>query len=524
MHDADDLQNPGVRDPIVTMRGMVKRFPGVLALDSVDLSLYPGEVHALTGENGSGKSTLAKLLAGTHRADAGVITIDGQVVSIASPRQALSHGIVTISQELTLNPTLSVAENIYLGRVPVGRFGTVSWRSMNAAARELLDRLEVGIDETASVGDLRLELQQEIEIARALSMRGRVLILDEATSSLSEKSAARLMEVVEEQRDKGVAVLMITHRMPEIYRTATRATVLRDGALVDTVGLPHTPERELVCLMVGRELGDYYGSRTSTAPDSGSSAVPALRLSGLRTADGALQPTDLDVRRGEILGVAGLAGCGKLELGLALAGAISSLGTVEVDGAAISLRTPLDARLGGIGYVPDDRKGAALLLERSVTENFSLANMKRLMPFGFLSSALERTVVQRSIERYAVRTASANTTVGVLSGGNQQKIVLGRTFDLGCPVYVLNEPTRGVDVGSKSAIYAFLRAEADRGAAVVLISSELPELLGTSDRIVAMYRGGISGEFTGDRMTEELVNEAAVSGRNAPAVTHQSAL
>ncbi|MBT2268972.1 sugar ABC transporter ATP-binding protein [Rhodococcus erythropolis] len=500
------------RDPVVTMRAITKRFPGVTALDSVDLALHPGQIHALTGENGSGKSTAAKILGGSYQPDTGVVSVDGHAVNFTSESDALRHGIVTISQELTLAPTLTVAENIFLGRLPTGRFGRVSWNSMNSAARQHLDRFGVDVDETAVVGNLRIELQQEVEIARALSTPSRVLILDEATSSLSESAAERLLSVVEHLRDRGVAVLMISHRMPEIYRLATEATVLRDGRVVSTLALPDTKESDLVRSMVGREPGDHYGSR---APEHhiGASNRPALRLRGFATTDGAVLPLDLDVHRGEIVGVAGLNGSGKHGLGLGLAGATPTAGTVEVNGAGVSVHSPAAARDGGIGYVPADRKGAGLLLDRSVTENFSLAQLRRFTPFGILRGTAERSAVAQAIKRYSVRTASAATTVRVLSCGNQQKIILGRTFDLECPVYVLDEPTRGVDVGSKSTIYSLLRAEAARGAAVILISSELPELLGLSDRVVAMHRGSIVGEFSGPTMTEELVNHATVSGR-----------
>ena len=353
--------------PLLRLSGITKRFPGVVALDGVDLTLHAGVVHALTGENGSGKSTLARVASGALAPDAGRIEVDGVERTIGSPKEALDLGIVTISQELTLAPTLSVAENIFIGRLPRGRMRRIDWPKLRADAREVLDRLDVRVDERRAVGELSVELQQEVEIARAVSSPSRLLILDEATSSLSEAATQRLLEVVEQLRSRGVAVLMISHRMHELYGAASTATVLRDGRLVADVPLPATPESELVRLMVGRELGDYYRKRAIAPGET------VLEVEELRSRDGRLGPTTLSVRRGEIVGVAGLVGSGKAELGLALGGAIPSEGSVRVLGRPADLSQPRSALASGIGFVPDDRKRAALLPTRSVAENFSVA-------------------------------------------------------------------------------------------------------------------------------------------------------
>jgi ABC-type sugar transport system ATPase subunit len=494
--------------PLLELRGVTKAFPGVLALDGVDFSITPGEVHALTGENGSGKSTLARVINGSLQPDAGAILVDGAEQRIPDPRTALRLGIVTISQELTLAATLSVAENIFLGRLP-RRAGRVDWRAMHRRAQEVLDHLHVHVSPSTIVGRLSVEMQQEVEIARAISSDARLLILDEATSSLSEAATRRLLDVVEEQRASGVAVLMISHRMPELYGSASRATVLRDGRLVGTCPLPETSEARLVSMMVGRELGDYYGKREVAQGEA------VLDIDAIASLDGALRPTSLRVRRGEILGVAGLVGSGKAELGKALGGAIPCTGSVRVDGAEVGMGNPRSTLAGGIGFVPDDRKRSALLPNRSVAENFSLPWMRRISNRGVLKLQKERREVSKSIERYNVVTASAGSAIATLSGGNQQKVVLGRTFELGVDVLVLSEPTRGVDVGAKSEIYDLLQSAAEAGAGIVLISSELPELLGLADRVVVFFGGEIKGEFTREQMEEEAVAHVAVTGAHA---------
>jgi ABC-type sugar transport system ATPase subunit len=492
--------------PLLRLIGITKRFPGVVALDDVDLALHAGVVHALTGENGSGKSTLARVASGALAPDGGRIEVDGVERALASPKAALDLGIVTITQELTLAPTLSVAENIFIGRLPRGRMRRIDWTKLRAAAREVLDRLDVHVDVRRAVGELSVELQQEVEIARAVSSPSRLLILDEATSSLSEVATKRLLEVVEHLRSRGAAVLMISHRLNELYGAAGRATVLRDGRVVADVPLPSTPERELVRLMVGRELGDYYRKRTIVPREM------VLEVEGLRSRDGRLRPATLSVRGGEIIGVAGLVGSGKAELGLALGGAIPSEGSVRVLGRPADLSQPRAALASGIGFVPDDRKRAALLPTRSVAENFSVAWIGELTRAGVVDARLERRRVRAAIERYNVMTASPQSRITALSGGNQQKVVLGRVFDRDVHVLVLSEPTRGIDVGTKSEIYRLMQEHAEQGAAIIVISSEVPELLGIADRILVFFRGEIRGEFTVPGVEEEQVARVAVSG------------
>ena len=499
---------------IIEAKGISKSFPGVKALDTVDLTLRAGEVHALTGENGSGKSTLSKVIAGMHRPDTGTLWIDGERCELTSPADAIARGIVMISQELTLAPTLTVAENIFLGRLPRSAWGKIDWARLNRDAIAVLDRLGVHVDPRMLVSDLSIELQQEVEIARALSTDARLLILDEATSSLSEAATQRLLELVVQERQKGMAVLMITHRMPEIYAVSSVATVLRDGQLISTVPIPETSEEQLVKLMVGRELGDYYSKQEIAKGEV------VLEINGLEAEDGGFAPTDLILRRGEILGLAGLAGSGKSEFAQALGGAIAARGRVAVAGKPIALGDPRATIRAGIGYVPDDRKGAAILPVRDISENFALAWMDRLTRNGLISLRRQKAEVALAIRDYNVVTASAETLISTLSGGNQQKIVLGRIFRRRPDILVLNEPTRGVDVGAKTEIYKMLQQAAKEGAGIIVISSELPEILGTSDRIAVFFEGKIVAEFDGATADEEAIAHAAVAGVKRPQQPH----
>ncbi len=492
--------------PLLRLTGITKRFPGVVALDGVDLALEAGVVHALTGENGSGKSTLARIASGAIAPDAGRVEIDGEECTIGSPREALDLGIVMISQEPELAPTLSVAENIFIGRLPRGRLRRIDWVKLRADARAVLDSLHVRVDERRAVGELSVELRQEIAIARAVSSPSRLLILDEATSALSEAATQRLLGVLERLRSSGVAVLMISHRIAELYGAASTATVLRDGRVVADVPLATTPESELVRLMVGRELGDYYGKRRIEPGET------VMQVERLRSRDGRLKATTLSARRGEIIGVAGLAGSGKAELGLALGGAIPSHGSVRILGRPADVSQPRTALASGIGFVPDDRTRAGLLPTRSVAENFSVAWMPELTRAGLVDTRSERRRVREAIERYKVVTPSPRSLITTLSGGNQQKVVLGRVFARAVEVLVLSEPTRGIDVGSKSEIYRLMQERAENGAAIIVISSDLAELLGIADRILVFFRGELRAEFAAAGLDEEELAHVAVSG------------
>ncbi|WP_220131290.1 sugar ABC transporter ATP-binding protein [Streptomyces sp. PT12] len=481
----------------------------------MNLAFHAGTVTALTGENGSGKSTIARIVGGALAPDSGEILLDGKAVRIPDSRTALGHGIALISQEIALAGDLSVAENVFLGRQPVKR-GIISWRKLEEQAAGLFDGIGMRLDPRARVADLPIESRQQVEIARALATEPRVLVLDEATSSLSEKVADMLLGIVADRRARGAAVVMITHRMNEIYRIADTAAVLRDGRIVATAPVRETHRDDLVRLMVGRELGDYYGRRRHE-PDRDS---VALRARGLRAASGAgdLGPVDLAVAAGEIVGVAGLSGSGKDVLGRALAGVIAAEGEVRVRDRPLPTGSPGAALRGGLGFVPEDRRAQALLGPRSVAENLALAWPDRVFRRGVLRPAAERAGVASAVTRYGIRTASMRLPVSALSGGNQQKVVIGRLFDRQLPAYVLSEPTRGVDIQSKSAIYALLRQQAERGAGVLFISSELNELCGLCDRVLVMFQGRVVASLDGSAITEEAVNHAMVTGE-APGVS-----
>ena len=496
-------------EPIVRMQGIGKVFPGVVALDGVDFELMPGEIHALAGENGSGKSTLVKILYGALQADGGTIEVEGRSVSFTTPRQAIEHGIVAISQELTLAPTLTVAENILMGRLPRRR-GRIDWVKTRRLARDALDELGVHVDPRRRVEDLPLELQQEVEVARAVSANSKVQILDEATSALSETATERLIMRIQQLRDRGVAVVFISHRLREVYSCSSRATVLRDGRLIGTVPLPETGEGRLVQMMVGREIEDLFNKRKIEQGE------PVLQVRKLTTEDGSVLDASFELRAGEILGVAGLVGCGKNELALALGGAVHSTGEVRVRGRRVRLHSPGAAMAAGISLVPDDRKRNAILPTRSVQHNLSAAWMGQLSRVGVINPQRERRLAADAVKRFAVKTASLSTPIVNLSGGNQQKVVLARWFALSPEVIVLSEPTRGIDVGAKSEVYGLIQEMADRGAGILMISSEMPELVGLADRILVMFRHRICAEFDAAEVQEEQIAHAALGGE-APA-------
>jgi ABC-type sugar transport system ATPase subunit len=464
------------------LAGISKRFPGAVALDGVDLELEPGVVHALTGANGSGKSTLARIAGGALAPDAGVIEVDGVARVLRSPRDALAVGIVAIAQEPAQALTLSVAENVWLGRLPRrGPAGIgVDWRRLRGAARAVLDEVGLhGVDERRAVATLTAEQRMQVDLARAVAARPRVLILDEATSAASAGASARLLAVVERLRADGVAVVMISHRVGELYRAASVATVLREGRVVaGAVPLAATPDRELVALMVGREAGDPYDKAAVAVGD------PVLELEGFAPRGGRRVPVTFAVRRGEVVGVDGASGA---ELGLALAGAAPSSGTVRVAGRLADLSSPRAARAAGIGFVPADRARAALLPTRSVAENFALAWRDELPRHaGVVDGRAERRRVREAMDRYGVAAPSPASCISTLSGGNQQKVVLGRVLAREPEVLVLVEPTRGIDVGAKRDIYRLLGEHARRGAGILMLSSDPAELQGLADRVLEL--------------------------------------
>ncbi|MEV5573749.1 sugar ABC transporter ATP-binding protein [Spirillospora sp. NPDC052269] len=488
---------------ILRVRGLRKGFPGVQALDGVDFDLSPGEVHVLLGENGAGKSTLIKTLSGAHRPDEGTIEVDGKPVEIRSAQDAAALGIATIYQEFNLVPELTVAENLFLGRQP-RRFGLVDKRAMNAQARELLARVGVDVDPGTRMGDLGIARAQMVEIAKALGLDARILIMDEPTAVLTTGEVDRLFEIVSGLREQGVAVVFITHHLEEIPRIGDRVTVLRDGRSVGRVPAD-TPERELVRLMVGRSIEQQY-PRERNEPGE-----VLLQVRGLGR-EGAFEDVSFEVRAGEVVGLAGLVGAGRTEVARALFGADRyDTGEVIVDGKRLAPGSVHAAREAGLGLVPEDRKGQGLVLGADVGENLGLVTLGSVSRGGVVDRSKQRVEAAGMADRLGVRMHGLGQEVRTLSGGNQQKVVIGKWLLADARVLVLDEPTRGVDVGAKVEIYQLVNRLTAAGRAVLMISSDLPEVLGMSDRVLVMSRGRIAGELASGEATQDAVMELAVA-------------
>lgn len=498
---------------VLEIRGMTKGFPNVQALTDVSLDIRPGEVLAFLGENGAGKSTLLKILSGDYQPDAGTMTIDGEPLRFANPREARVAGIRVIYQEPEIIPGVDVAENIYAGELP-RRGPFVDRRRLEHDAREELRRF--GFERVLPVDRMGDELssaqRQLVEIMRAVKSPMRVLALDEPTSSLTDEEVDRLFALVRRLRDEGVAIIYVSHRLREILQLADRVAILRDGRLVTVRQAAELTEREIVRLMVGRELGDVFQRH----PDVTDRVV--LRATGI--VSDWHRGISFEIRAGEIVGFAGLVGAGRSELAKVVFGELPrQAGTIEVGGQDIDIRSPDDAIRVGIGFAPEDRKREGLVLIRSVLENTTLAVLRRLTRLRVIRQRSERRIAERFVEQLNVRTPSIDQEVGKLSGGNQQKVVLARWLAARPKVLILDEPTRGIDVGAKAEIYRLVDQLAGEGLGIMFISSELPEILGMSDRIYVMQRGRITGELPGPGTTEEQVLNLAMADDLSVAAT-----
>ena len=507
--------------PVLEMRGVRKAFPGVVALDGVDLTLHAGDVHMLLGENGAGKSTLMKILSGAYRKDAGEIRIDGQPVDIASPADALALGIRVIYQELNLVPQLSVAENIFLGAMPVRWGSVVDWPALHDRASEVLTDLGLDaatLDPQTRVARLGMAQRQMVEIAKALAAPAetrpaaatpsarqalKVLVMDEPTSSLTSREVTQLFSLIERLTARGVAVVYITHRLDEVFRIGRRVTVLRDGRHVTTRRLSDVAVPELVRLMANRDLSEHFPKvRAARGPE-------LLRVEHV-SRGAALSDISLSLHAGEVLGIAGLVGAGRTELARVIAGADRcDSGRVVVDGGEVRLRGPADAIARGIGLLPEDRKAQGLVPGLTVARNVALPHGRRLARLGVLPRRCETALAEPIADELRVK-ATETQAVRLLSGGNQQKVVLGKWLAGNVRIFIFDEPTRGIDVGSKVEIYTLMNRLTERGAGIIMISSELPELLGMSDRILVMHRGRIQAELDAAEATEERVLRAAL--------------
>jgi ribose transport system ATP-binding protein len=497
------------------VREVSKRFPGVQALDRVSLRVHRGEVLAVVGENGAGKSTLMKILAGIYQPDGGAVRLDGQPVTFDGVAAALRRGISLIHQELNLAENLSVADNLFLGREATwgGPLRLLDRRRMAPAVARLLARVGLSCSPGTRVGVLAPGQRQLVEIARALALDVRALIMDEPTSSLTQRETDRLLEVIADLKRSGEAVVYISHRLAEVRRVADRVAVLRDGRNAGELvgdGITHDA---MVRLMVGRELQQFYRREHRRAGGS-----PArLEVCDLRYVGGPAAPVSFAVCAGEIVGMAGLVGAGRTELAEALFGVrVATSGEVRLDGKAVTIRHPQEAVAAGLLLVPEDRRRHGLVLEDSVAHNLALPNLDRLSFLRWVAAGRERALARQTCERLRVRTPDVRQPVGLLSGGNQQKVVLGKWLVRGPRVLVLDEPTRGVDVGAKSEIYALMDRLAADGIAVLMISSDLEEVLGVSDRVLVLHEGRLAGELTRSQLSEEAVMRLATGGRPQP--------
>jgi ribose transport system ATP-binding protein len=471
------------------MHGIRKAFPGVLALDDVSLELQAGEVLALLGENGAGKSTLIKVIGGAHLPDEGTIEIDGQSVRIETPQDSLQAGIGIIYQEFNLVPGLSARENIFLGQEP-GRVSFIPRTEEHRKALELFARIGVEIDPGKLCSELSVAEQQIVEIAKALSQNARIIVMDEPTATLTSREVEGLLEVVRELRTQGIGIIYISHRLDEIDAIADRITILRDGGHVGTRAMKDIDREQMIALMVGRSLDKEFPTR--------SSSPGKVRLAVRQLTRGAkVRGVSLDVRAGEIVGLTGLVGAGRTETARLIFGADRmEAGSIELDGKELRVRSPRDAIRHGICLLTEDRKGQGLVLGQTVQENFGLPNLDEFSGMGLISASRESTAFAQYVKKIRIKIASHTQTAGTLSGGNQQKVVLAKWLQRNAEVIIFDEPTRGIDVGAKFEIYQLVHQLAEEGKAVLMISSELPEILGMSDRIIVMNEGRVTGEIS----------------------------
>jgi rhamnose transport system ATP-binding protein len=498
---------PAAKTAILEMRGISQIFPGVKALDGVGLSLYPGQVTALIGENGAGKSTLVKILTGIYRPNEGEILIDGEPVSFSSAQAAIDAGVTAIHQETVLFDELTVGENIFLGHAPRTRIGTIDWRAINDRSQALLRQLESEIDPTIRLRDLSIAQRHLVAIARALSVEARIVIMDEPTAALSRKEIDDLFRIVEGLKRQGKAILFISHKFDEVYEIAENFAVFRDGRAVGHGRLKDTPQDEIVKLMVGRNVEDVF---PKVKVEIGAPVLTVERY---------CHPTEFrdvsfELRRGEILGIYGLIGAGRSELCQSLFGVTRpSSGRLTLDGKELEIRSSGDAIGAGIVYVPEERGRHGLALPMPIFQNMSLPSLGKTSRSGFLKAANELALARKYAERLDLRAAALSVPVGTLSGGNQQKVVIGKWLATRPKVIILDEPTKGIDIGSKAAVHGFIGELAAEGLSIIMVSSELPEILGMSDRVMVMREGLMAGIFERDRLSAEALVRAATGNQ-----------
>lgn len=488
--------------PLLQVQHLSKSFGGVHALKDVQFALRHAEIHALLGENGAGKSTLIKIITGLYQPDQGDILLDGQPIRFANTHAAKAQGIVAIYQEPSLFPDLDIAENIFVGRQPM-RAGRIDWQRMYAEAAELLGRLGVSLNPRTKARALSVAQMQLVEIARALSIKTRVLIMDEPTSALTLSEIEDLFVIVRQLREQGTSIIFISHHLEELFALCDRVTVLRDGSYVNTTSMSDVSTDSLIQMMVGRTLQEMFPKQKASIGDV------VLDVEGLGVA-GKFRDVAFKLHKGEILGMAGLIGAGRTELACALFGTDpATSGTIRLDGKIVRISSPQQAMQLGISYVPEDRKLHGLVLPMSIANNITLPELSNFTRFGWLNSGQEREMARQASQGLAVKMSSVDQIAGQLSGGNQQKVVLAKWLGTQPQVLILDEPTRGIDVGTKAAVHALMSNLAAQGMAILMISSELPEVLGMSDRILVMREGRVAAEFSRAEATQEKLMAAA---------------
>lgn len=490
----------------IEMRGIDKSFGGNAVLKSAGFLLDNGEIHALMGENGAGKSTLMKILTGVYTRDAGTVIVDGQEVCYKNPQEAERAGIVFIHQELNVLFDLTVEENMFLGKEIKSRFGVCDKKAMRAEVKKILDKLGVAIDPAQRMSELSVGQQQMIEIAKALMVDAKVIIMDEPTAALTQSETEVLFQVVTSLREKGVSIVYISHRMEEIFELCDRITILRDGSYIDTKRITDTDMNDVVRMMIGREIGERYPARNVEIGDV------VFKVEGL-TCSGVFKNVSFEVRAGEVLGVSGLMGAGRTEIMQAIFGNMPNVsGKIFVNGKEVQNKNPQQAMKNGIGFITEDRKVEGLMLEESIMKNISLANLGRISKNGVIDKGTEQELVKKGIEELHIKCFGPQHECNNLSGGNQQKVVFAKWMYTDPKVLILDEPTRGVDIGAKKEIYSIINELASKGVAIIMVSSELPEVLGMSDRIMVAREGVITGIIKKEEANQENIMILATGG------------
>ncbi|MBN8209651.1 sugar ABC transporter ATP-binding protein [Bacillus sp. NTK071] len=490
----------------ISMHDIHKAFGSNKVLEGVNIEIKDGEVHALMGENGAGKSTLMNILTGLHKKDSGTIMINGKEIVFDNPKQAEENGVAFIHQELNIWPDLTVLENLFINKEPVTRFGLLHTRKMKAVADEQFKKLAIAIPLQQEAGKCSVGQQQMIEIAKALMTDAKVIIMDEPTAALTEREIQTLFNVIQSLKDQGVSIVYISHRMEEIFTICDSITVMRDGKTVDTKPIPETSFDEVVRKMVGRELTDRFPKRS---PNPGNTMLEVQGLSR----KGAFSDVSFSVRSGEIVGVSGLMGAGRTEIMRTIFGLDGKYGgEIHINGKPVTIKNPHQAVSLGLGFITEDRKEEGLVLDFSLKDNIALPSLYSFAPKGLINEKSEQDFVELLIKRLTIKTESARTSAKNLSGGNQQKVVIAKWIGIGPKVLILDEPTRGVDVGAKREIYQLMNELTDRGVAIIMVSSELPEVLGMSDRILVFREGKMTGEVSKEEATQEKIMTLATGG------------